>query len=142
MPTMNLGSDTQVILNGPFGSIQFDNVKDLTVKPMEKIIETSILNGQSIKRTINDGGWELTFTVVKDDNTAEALAQSNFNALTTGVPVPNGSCQTSTYNTKNGTSSTAIYSGGAFMVTDLGSYSNNKEVMQKITVKATSRAAA
>jgi hypothetical protein len=142
MPNMNLGSDAQVILNGPFGSIQLDNISEVQAMPMEKIVSSSILDGTSIKRTVNDGGWKVTISILRNDNTIDALAQLNYNALLTGTPIPNGSCQTTTYNTKTGTSSTYIYSGAAFKITDLGTYQNAKDVVQKLEIEATSRAAA
>ena len=138
MPTFNIGSDCQVVLNGPFGEITLENETVFMADPVNKILSVSKLDGTFPKRTV-PGYWKGSVKFSRSDSTADDLAQSISNANTAGTPVPNGTIQQTVFNTDDGTSSTYLYSEVAFDVKTLGTFENSKEVQQEIIWEATTR---
>ena len=141
MPTFNIGSDCQVVVNGPFGEIELDNETQFSADPVSQILSVDKLDGTVEGRTVHRN-WKGTISTIRSDSTVDDLAQKISDSIRTGVPVPNGSIQQVVHNVGDGTSSTYLFTDVSFNVTALGDYQNSKEVRQGIAWQAKSRSVA
>jgi len=135
MPTFNIGSDCQVVLNGPFGEITLPNETTFSYQAVNENLKVKTLDGYTNTRTVA-GNWKLSIMAARADSTVDDLAQGIANSIATGLPVPNGTVQAVIYSADHSTSKTFMWSDASFDVKTMGTYENGKDVKQEIVIEA------
>ncbi len=126
----NLGNDCSVVVQGPFGEIDFGIVTNFRIKQRVKKTAVEPLNGAPLEKHV-PMGWEGSFEIARATSAADDFA----NAIEAGFLATGelGDGLLTQYVTEKN-KSTSIYLGDglAMNLTDAGSWERGKEVRQSI----------
>lgn len=129
-PTFNIGKDISIVINGPFGRVDFSHVTMFDAKPSIKTVKVNPLNSQPIARDIPDG-WDFNITIERANSNADALQSAQETAFWAGVSLPTNAMYVY-INETDGSQTTWQYNNCVMHLEDAGSYSQEKAVTQKL----------
>ncbi|MBB3175409.1 hypothetical protein FHR90_003264 [Endobacter medicaginis] len=134
---ISLGRDSQVIVIGPFGQIEFSVVTSFNSKQSTKTIHVDPLSGPPLEQHV-PAGWTGELAVERADSAADDLFSNMESSFWS-----NGLLPLSTLfhyvNEPNGGSSIYKYNNVAMHLSDGGTWKSDSSVAQRIAFFASTR---
>ena len=135
----NLGNDVDIVIQGPFGLIEFSQVTGFKIKQRIKKAAIEPLNAAPLEKHV-PMGWEGSFEVERATSAADDLGNAiEAGFLSTGEI--GAGTMTQYITEKTGKTSVYLLSDVALSLSDAGDWSRGKSVKQTIEFFASTRTA-
>jgi hypothetical protein len=90
MPTFSVGADAQIVVTGPYGQLDIDNVTSFSCDPVIKMVSVDLNTGVTESRS-QFKQWKGDIMFARGNATIDQLADQMQAAQQAGIAIPDGS---------------------------------------------------
>lgn len=135
--TFNLGKDCQLVLIGPYGTVQLSIVTGFSSRQTVKTVHVDPLNGPPIEAR-PPAGWTGSFTVERGSSAVDDLIATIEQGFWAGGILGTGQVYQYIAET-DGSTSTYLYSGVSMSLSNAGDWQTDSSVKQTLEFFASTR---